>query len=301
LNEASKIGIVTVTYNSRKVVDGFLESVLQQTYTDFQLYLIDNCSTDGTVERISEYSDPRITVIKNGSNLGIAEGNNQGTEVALNAGSGLILFINNDTEFEPHLIEKLVRALKVQKCDLIAPKILFHDKQEVIWSAGGGFNRWKGYAGFHYGVGQTDRGQFDIPRLVDHAPACCLLVRREVFARIGLMDALYFVYLDDSDFCFRARRAGLKLFYLPSATLLHKASSLTGGPDSEFSVRYCTRNHIYFMLKHFGIWKGLCYLAGFQFFLLFKLFSRKIDMTGFLLRERAFAEGFRVWRHSTIP
>ncbi|MBZ5501602.1 MAG: glycosyltransferase family 2 protein, partial [Acidobacteriia bacterium] len=138
----------------------------------------------------------------------------------------------------------------------------------------------------------------DAARVVDHAPACCLLVRKEVFARIGLMDSRYFVYLDDTDFCYRAKRAGLRLFYLPSARLLHKASSLTGGPESDFSVRYRTRNQIYFMLKHLGLWRGLYYLPAFQIFLVLKLIFREIDLSGFFLREKAFAEGLRVWRHS---
>ena len=71
---------------------------------------------------------------------------------------------------------------------MIAPKILFHDGQQVIWSAGGGFSPFKGYAGYHYGLGQIDRGQFDVTQHVNHAPACCLLVRKDVFAKIGFMD-----------------------------------------------------------------------------------------------------------------
>lgn len=294
----ARIGAVTVTYNSSQVIDGFLASMLRQTHSNFILYVVDNASSDETLARVARYKDSRISFIPNQRNLGIAEGNNQGTEAALGAGCELILFINNDTEFDPCLLGKLVLGLKEHGCDMIAPKILFHDNQELLWSAGGGFSPLKGYAGYHYGLGQVDRGQFDAARVVDHAPACCLLVRKEVFARIGLMDSRYFVYLDDTDFCYRAKRAGLRLFYLPSARLLHKASSLTGGPESDFSVRYRTRNQIYFMLKHLGLWRGLYYLPAFQIFLVLKLIFREIDLSGFFLREKAFAEGLRVWRHS---
>ena len=293
-----KIGVVTVTYNSSQVIDGFMASLLQQTYSEFVLYVIDNNSSDGTIRQVARHKDPRVSIVRNQRNLGFAEANNQGTHAALESGCESVLFINNDTEFEPLLLEKLAAGMKERGCDMIAPKILFHDNQQVIWSAGGGFNPWKGYAGYHYGVGQTDRGQFDVPRSVDHAPACCLLVRKEVFAKIGLMDSRYFAYHDDTDFCYRAKRAGLKLIYLPSAKLLHKASSLTGGPESNFSVRYRTRNQIYFMLKHLGLWRGLYYLPAFQAFLLWRLISREIDLPGFYLREKAFAEGLRVWRHS---
>lgn len=298
MEDGTKIGAVTVTYNSGRVIDGFMESMLRQTYSNFVMYVVDNASSDQTLEQVARYKDTRISLISNKKNLGIAEGNNQGADVALASGCELVLFINNDTEFEPWLLERLITGLKEHACDMIAPKILFYDNQEIIWSAGGGFNPLKGYAGYHYGLGQTDRGQFDVVRNVDHAPACCLLVRKEVFVRIGFMDSRYFVYLDDTDFCYRAKRAGLKLLYLPSAKLLHKVSSLTGGPESAFSVRYRTRNQIYFMLKNLGLWRGLYYLPAFQIFLVLKLIARTIDVSGFFLREKAFVEGLRVWRHS---
>jgi GT2 family glycosyltransferase len=296
----SRIGVVTVTYNSAQVIDGFMISLLRQSWTDFLLYVVDNASTDATLEIIRRYHDRRICPIANRQNLGIAKGNNQGITAALANGCHSVLLINNDTEFGPLLIEQLAAGLTQHRCDMIAPKITVFGDETTIWSAGGGFNPLKGYAGFHFGLKQPDRGQFDVTRRVDHAPACCLLVRKEVFARIGKMDDLYFVYLDDTDFCFRAKLAGLTLVYLPSAKLLHKVSTLTGGPDSEFSVRYRTRNQIYFMLKHFGPWRALYYLPAFQLYQLAKLLFRKIDFAGFVLREKAFFEGLRVWRQSRL-
>jgi GT2 family glycosyltransferase len=294
----SKTAVVTVTYNSSQVIVDFMSSILRQTFSEFTLYIVDNASSDQTLEHVARYRDPRICVIANAENIGIAEANNQGILAGLASGCESVLLINNDTEFESSLLEKLVAGLEQYACEMIAPKILFHDNQHIIWSAGGGFNPLKGYAGFHFGLGQSDRGQFDNGRLVEHAPACCLLVRKEVFERIGLMDTRYFVYLDDTDFCYRAKRAGIRLRYLPSATLLHKASSLTGGPESDFSIRYRTRNQVYFMLKHLGPWRGLYYLPAFQIHQVIKLVSREIDLAGFFLRESAFIEGLKVWRHS---
>jgi len=95
-------------------------------------------------------------------------------------------------------------------------------------SAGGLFNAIKGYFGSHIGEGEIDCGQFNTPKRIRNAPTCCLLSRRTVFDRIGMMDAKYFVYHDDADFLFRAWRAGLKMFYTPRARIFHKVSSLTG-------------------------------------------------------------------------
>lgn len=294
----STIGVVTVTYNSGRVIDDFMRSLLAQSYSNFLFYAVDNASSDKTLQQIGAYRDSRIRVIANPDNRGIAEANNQGIRASLADGCQPVLLMNNDTEFEPELFAKLVLGLDQYHCDMIAPKILFHHDQQVIWSAGGGMDPRKGYAGFHHGYGEVDRGQYDVACLVDHAPACCLLVKREVFERIGMMDDRYFTYVEDTDFSYRAMRAGVKLMYLPSATLLHKAHSLTGGLFSDFMMRYTTRNRIYFMLKHFGPWRGLYYVPAYQAHLFLQLILHKVKPSMFWLREKAFFEGLRLWRES---
>jgi GT2 family glycosyltransferase len=298
MRNTAKVGVVTVTYNSGQVIDGFLSSLLGQTYSQFILYAVDNASTDKTLAQISTYTDPRVRVIANAENRGIAEANNQGINQAIEEGCELVLLMNNDTEFEPELIAKLVAGLDEFKCEMIAPKILYFDNPKKIWSAGGGMDASRGYAGFHHGYDEIDKGQFDLPQLVDHAPACCLLIRKEVFERIGMMDSRYFTYVEDTDFSYRAKMAGINLMYVPSATLLHKAHSLTGGLFSDFMMRYTTRNRIYFMLKHFGPWRGLYYVPAYQMHLLLQLFSRKVKPSMFWLREKAFFEGLVLWRRS---
>lgn len=293
-----EIGVVTVTYNSGQVIDAFMRSLLSQTYGNFLFYAVDNASSDKTLEQLAVYADRRLRVIANPDNRGIAEGNNQGIRAALDDGCKLVLLMNNDTEFEAKLFAKLVDGLEQYECEMMAPKILFHHDQRIIWSAGGGMDPRKGYSGFHHGYGEVDHGQYDVPRLVEHAPACCLLIKREVFDSIGMMDDKYFTYVEDTDFSYRAMRAGVKLMYLPSATLLHKAHSLTGGLFSDFMMRYTTRNRIYFMLKHFGPWRGLYYVPAYQAHLLLQLVLRKVKPSMFWLREKAFFEGLRLWRES---
>lgn len=293
------IGVVTVTYNSSCILDRFMRSILRQTYSDFVLYITDNASSDQTPERIAGYEDRRIRIFRNQENLGWAEGVNRGVEQALADGCPLILLMNNDTEFDTALLAQLACGLAEHRCDMIVPKILFLDKQEMIWSAGGTFRRWRGYAPAHYGVFEIDRGQFDIPRRVEHGPACCLLIRREVFEQIGLLDARFFLGLDDADFCYRAMRAGFTLFYLPAAKMLHQASSSTGGIGSDLSSRYTTRGQVIYILKHFGVMGRAIYLPAYQVMLLVRLVTRKINLSRFLLRERAFFEGLRLWRRTS--
>jgi GT2 family glycosyltransferase len=294
MSEPSKVGVVTVTYNSGRVIDPFMDCILKQDYEDFVLYVIDNCSSDATLRQVKRYQDSRIVVIANQNNVGVAEGNNQGIRAALLANCEYVLLINNDTEFEADLISNLFQGSRRYKCDMIVPKILYHDQPNIIWYAGGGFSRLRGYSSPHWGMGCRDTGQFDTPCQIGYAPTCCMLVHREVFRHVGLMDARYFVYFDDTDFCFRARKNGQKLYYMPSVQLLHKVSSLTGGTESSFAVWYKTRNHVYYLVKNLGWLHCLYYLPLYQLKIAAKLLTGWLSVGDFRVSEAGFWEGIRM-------
>lgn len=294
MNSSAKIGVVTVTYNSGRVIDQFLNSLSSQTYKNFLVYAVDSGSQDNTIELLEAWADKRLRVIPNAANIGIAEGDNQGTRAALADGCDSVLLLNNDVEFEPDTFALLVDELNAFDCHLLSPKILYDDRVR-IWSAGGTFNVLKGYFGSPAGQGERDRGQYDSPVQIQYAPACCLLVRRVVFDEIGMMDAKFFVYHEDSDFLFRAWKAGLTMFYTPRARIFHKASALTGGVASPFSVRYGTRGHVYFMLKNLGAIRCIFYLPALQLRMLIKMLCRSITWNEFVIRQRAFIEGIAVW------
>ena len=293
-----RVGAVTVTYNSGAVINGFMDSFVRQSHKDLFLYVVDNASSDDTLKRIGGYRCENLQMIANAQNIGIAEGNNQGIRHAIDDGCDAVLLINNDTEFSPDLVKRLVSGLEHYGCGIVTPKIVFYDRPNVIWSAGGGFNPARGYAAFHHGLEQEDAGNYDQPRVVQHAPACCALIRRDVFERVGMIDPRYFIYLDDTDFSYRALLAGVQTVYVPDAKVLHKASSLTGGPESEICLRYRTRNQVYFMLKHLGLMRSLFYIPAYQIWLLYQSF-RQSEWSKLWLRERALLEGLRLWRLAT--
>ncbi len=287
------VGVVTVTYNSGSVIDDFMNSILKQTYGDFILYVVDNASSDDTLRRLAEYRDVRIVPIPNEVNAGVAEGNNIGIQAALKDGCGFVLLINNDTLFEPNLISKLADGLREHEGDMAVPKILFFDDPKKIWCAGGYFNALRG-TGSHFGLGRKDDGRFDRAKAVGYSPTCCMLIKREVFDRVGLMDPSYFLYFDDTDFCLRAYRAGVKLFYLPSARLRHKVSSLTGG-NSSSSIRYITRNHVYYLLKHYSRWQIFLYFPVFYIYILGKYLLLLRRPRLFWTAQKAFWEGISLF------
>jgi GT2 family glycosyltransferase len=287
------VGVVTVTYNSAGVIDDFMQSMLAQAHCEFILYVIDNASPDETMNRISKYKDPRIVIIANERNVGVAEGNNIGIRAALQDGCCSVLLVNNDTVFEPELVSKLLDGLERYKCDMIVPKILYFDEPKKIWCAGGAFRVLRGSAK-HFGFNLRDDGRFDQVRKVSYSPTCCMLISAGVFEDIGLMDTKYFVYFDDTDFCLRAHRAGLTLVYLPDSRLYHKVSSIIGH-RSHFALLHLTRSHVYYILKNFWRWTALYYLPVCQLHILARCLFTKNRARAFLLAERAFMEGLSLF------
>ena len=290
--EKGLTGVVTVTYNSGEVLPDFLRCLGTQTYANFLLLAVDNASRDSTIELLKEWDDERLIVIANPDNRGVAEGNNQGIRKALEAGCSSVLLINNDTEFDEALLERLAVGLETYPCDMVCPKMLFFDEPDRIWAAGGFFQPRLGYRTLHNGEGEVDRGQFDQVRVVTYTPTCCVLIRADLFAKIGLMDARYFAYSDDTDFMYRALKAGSKLYYLPSATLLHKVGRLTGGDTSAFNIRYSVRNRAYFKLKHCSRFTASFWNLMYRAYYLAKFLTFKSSLTTMMMRQRAISEAY---------
>lgn len=291
--QGTKIGVVTVTYNSELVIREFLDSLRKQTLADFVLYLVDNASKDRTLEIVRQCSELSIVVIANAENLGVAEGNNQGIRAALADDCECVLLLNNDTTFPPDFLTELYDGLDRFHCEMTTCKMYFHNEPDRIWCAGGRFRPLLGYDNRHAGEGERDMGQFDDPRPIDYTPSCCLMVRRNVFDQIGLMDSRYFCYSDDSDFLYRCLQRNIPLWYIPEARLWHKVSSLTGNM-SDFTVRYMTRNRIYFVRKHFPYWLALLWYGQAQFRTTVAFLALHINSSTMALRLRSARDGWKM-------
>ena len=294
---STRIGVVTVTYNSADVLPDFLRCLSAQTHADFLLFAIDNASHDRTIELLETCNDSRLVIIANPDNRGVAEGNNQGIRRALDAGCSSVLLVNNDIEFEETLLENLASGLEKYQCDMICPKILFFDEPSRIWAAGGFFQPRLGYRALHYGEGEIDRGQFGESRQITYTPTCCVLIRAELFEKIGLMDARYFAYVDDTDFMYRALRGGFRLFYQADDKLFHKVGYLTGGRDSPFTIRFGSRNQAFFALKHFGRIEAGFWILARRLYYLAKFLSLRDSFSTFKMRQKAINEAYRMPRN----
>lgn len=254
---SGKIGIVTVLYKSESVLPEFFESLEAQTYKNFILYIVDNKSPDNSLaisEAFKIKSTFETVVIANDDNYGVAKGNNIGIKQALSDNCDYVLLSNNDVVIQEKAIEHTLLGLIRNNADFAASKILFY-KKDVLWYAGGSYSWYNGWC-IHYGMKQVDKGQFDIEKETVYAPTCFLLIKKGVFLSIGLMDEAYFVYWDDTDFVYRARKKNFKLFYIPSATIEHNERSSTGGVN-KFTIYYIYRNLIYFSFKNRNIFYAI--------------------------------------------
>ncbi len=244
-----KIGIVTVLYNSQTVLDEFFETLNRQTYKDFILYVVDNKSPDNSLQRSKDLARKttfHTIFIENDDNYGVAKGNNIGIKAALKDGCDYVLLSNNDIRLEDDTISSLMESVCREKAMLAVPKIYYYGTNK-IWCAGGEFTKYSGMTR-HYNVKEEDNGQCDTSKIVPYSPTCFMIIAKEVFSKIGIMDEKYFVYFDDTDFMYRAFKANIHLHYFPNSRLEHKESVSTGHM-SPFSIYYSTRNILLFNWK----------------------------------------------------
>ena len=289
-----KIGIVTVTYNSRNVLEDFFASLSKQIYTSFNLYIVDSGSADETLNYCRTYL-PHISgktvILENSKNIGFAAGTNQGIKHAMQDGCDYILALNNDTVFGPDLLQLLADGLDRYKCDMTTPMMYYYEPKDRIWAAGGRLQKWFAYRNIHRGFNETDRGQYSMPCQVTFAPLCCVLIRKEVFDKVGLLDEAYFTYTEDVDFMLQCLRRNIHLWYLPYAKLWHKVSSCTGGSESNFTIRYCIRNRVYFMRKHLPVVSAKLWVVLYGAYLFSRYMLRKDTRSLLTLKRSAFLEG----------
>lgn len=294
----STVGIVTVTFNSETVIDDFLMSAWASTGVDVRVYAIDNCSTDGTVARIdafrARFPEFDVRLVSLPFNFGVAYANNEGILAALGDGCQWICLANNDTFWEPEELRRLVEQQESMGTRVLSPSIYATEPQKSVYFVGGRIHAGRGTLAKHdhWGEPMEALGRTGVWR-TDYAPTCFLLFHPSVFCDVGLMDESYFVYGDDVDFALRCLRSGIGYYVTASARITHKASSLTGGAYSDFSVFWLSRNWLLVHLRHqrgVKLFTGLLYQQGQVWY----RFLRRLDNPGhFFLRQKAFAAAAR--------
>ena len=240
------ISVVVTNYNGRRYLPDCLSSLALQTYQDFETIVVDNASTDGSVEFVEE-NYPEVRIVRNRGNLGFAGGTNAGIRAARGE---YILTLNNDTKADPCFVEHLRSAMDADPAaGMCAAKMLFPDGS--INSTGICISR--SGAAWDRGMYEPDRGQYDRPDEVFSPCAGAALYRREMLNEVGLFDEDFFCYMEDVDLAFRARLAGGTCRYVPEAKVYHHHGG-TAGVGTDFAVYYGNRNVVWYVVKNFPSW-----------------------------------------------
>ena len=247
-----KVVFIILNWNNWKDTVECLESVSCVDYPNFDVVVVDNGSNNDSVNQIKKIFDS-VTLIEINENLGFAGGCNVGMKYAVKKGDDIIFLLNSDTIIEKDALNILVEvAEKHPKVGLLSPKIYFYNRDpenRKIWFGGSKLNSLLGRT-VMLGYGKVDRGQYDKEKLVDFISGCAMVIKAEVFNKIGFFDTDYFNIFEDADYCVRAKNAGYDCIYVPKAVVHHKESMSIGSIYSPLSVYFQIRNRLLFIKKN---------------------------------------------------
>lgn len=258
--------IVIVSFNGGETLVRLVDSLSKEKVSGWEVNMVMvNNNSDDSYLRSLRSLDPSteftlsssnvlgmtIRVIKNKKNIGFAAGCNVGIRYALENSADSILLLNQDTIVESDFFMPLVN----NSADIVAPVIKFKRGNNWIYDLGGKVNWW---------CGRTKHVEFfkraplaklqGVSLIIDYVSGCCMLVKREVLEKIGLLDEQFFLYFEDVDFCLRAKRAGFKVAVESASVINHEL--IEGKEKSIFQKYHLLRSNFIFINKYLG-WKRL--------------------------------------------
>lgn len=243
------ISVIIPNWNGARLLPTCLHSLRRQRYAEREILVVDNASTDGSLELLArDYAEVRV----------IALPRNTGFTGACNAGirashGEFVVLLNSDTEADERWLEKVVAAFERHpEAGLVASKMRLFDQRDKLHTAGD-FVRRDGTPG-NRGVWQRDEGQFDREEYVFSACGGSAAYRRAMLDQIGLLDDDFFFSCEDVDLAWRAQLAGWKCVFTPHAVIYHKLAATGGGPTASF---YDGRNMLWVIAKNYpgSLWK----------------------------------------------
>ncbi|QKZ11940.1 glycosyltransferase family 2 protein [Spirosoma sp. KUDC1026] len=275
---SSKVYIVVLNYNGWKDTTECIESLLSLKYSNYQIVIVDNCSSDDSAIYIERWlskhrfidsglvesdflqetkahscvvystsdllnSFPVITFIQTNENLGYAGGNNVGIRYAQNSGDAAFVWIlNNDTIVDPQSLGFLVQKIETsspENVGLVGGKLMYyHDRERIQCIGGAYYNKWLGYSR-QIGNGELENGQF-VGKNVrpDLIIGACMLVSADFLQNVGLLNEEYFLYFEEQDWAERARQKGFVLSFSEKAIVYHKEGATIGAGQFSGSSRF---------------------------------------------------------------
>lgn len=238
------VSVIVPHWNGRHHLDDCLGALRRQTFTSFEVLLVDNGSTDGTQAYVREQY-PEVSLLELGENRGFTGACNAGYAAAQGE---IICLLNNDTEAEPDWLAAVVDAFaRHPEVGIVASKILLFDRRDHFHAAGD-YYRMDGIPG-NRGVWERDEGQYDREEYVFGACGAAAAYRRQLIEEIGFLDDDFFFSCEDVDIAWRAQLAGWQVLYVPSAVVYHKLKA--SGGSGVVGSYHDGRNFLYLLWKNY--------------------------------------------------
>lgn len=263
------VTISIVSFNTRDLLRAALAAALRSAGVSLEIVVVDNGSKDGSADMV-EREFPGVQIIRNADNRGFAAANN----VAMRRAAGRhVLLLNPDTEVRPDTIGTLARYLdEHQRTGICGPRVLYPDgsfqscgyRFPTVWSE---IRMSKNVNRVIKAVVGPETFVADHPetREVDWVDGCCLMIRRAVIDQIGLLDEQYFLYAEELDWCFNARKAGWGVAAVPAAEMVHHLGK-SSSQVSDRSLVYFMDTRLRYYRKNRGLATALfvsaVYVAG---------------------------------------
>lgn len=307
----NKICYVILNYNSFDDTKACITSLSNQTVKSFDILIIDNNSSDNSLKYL-QTEFPDLIFIKNEKNLGFTGGCNIGIKFCIEYGYEYIFLLNNDTIAHPKLMENIYSYINVNhNVSLITGTIFYKEFPNKLWYAGGKIDYFR-LKGIHLQINnnldEVDLSLKQTDNDITFISGCMMLIKSDVFSKIGLLDDYFFANYEDVDFCIRANSSGLTMAYLPEAIIWHKVSPNFKSKSSLIKFKPIlyylkARNKTYLIKKYanaysifyliiFNIPKLIKYILGFTVLVKIKEFKYLLlgFYDGFYNKPNRFAE-----------
>lgn len=245
--------VLIVNFNGKSLLDECLSSVLKQTYSSYDVVLVENGSSDGSAEYVAE-KYPSVHLVRCEKNFGFSGGNNRGIEyIRSHLTCDFVLLLNNDTRVDSRWIEELVTcAQRHEDAGLIGSKVVLMDTDNQLHSTG--ILLYPDLTTTNRGMYQKDQGQYDREEEIFGPIGCSVLVRMSALpGNEDLFEECYFAYREDDELSWRMRVYGYKNYYCPTSVIWHKHSA-TARPFSRFKLFHTERNRIFNCLLYLPFW-----------------------------------------------
>jgi GT2 family glycosyltransferase len=272
-----KLVVIVLNYNGLRFLKGCFDSLLNQTYPNMDIIMVDNASSDRSVEFVRE-NFPSIQIVRNAINMGFAEGNNIGIRYALQLNADFVLVLNNDTLLEKTAIRAMVdTAVSMPEVGIVGPLIRDLDNPGIVQELGLDCD----VLAYPIPTASPMRGGVVNSFYVS---GCAMLIKSQVLVDAGLFDSSYFIFAEDLDLCWRARLAGYQVVATSNATIYHKSGGTVIGGIARGTIHKTSverlflsrRNSFQTIVKNYGSMALLLFLPSVVLFYIVSLAAAEL-------------------------